>query len=102
MALKVKKIFEGNISNNGRQTFVVILGEEVDLSKALKYPIPSIPLSKGNTDGTLWEQSPKNTFRKFLIDQRSAMETQPHFQARWIIDTMAIMKRQPTKNGSLH
>ena len=82
-----KKLFEGNISNNGRQTFIVILGYEVDLSKALKYPIPSIPSSKGNPDGTLWEQSPKNTFRKFLIDQRSAIETQPHFQARWIIDT---------------
>ena len=85
-------MFEGNISNNGRQTFIVILGYEVDLSKALKYPIPSIPSSKGNPDGTLWEQSPKNTFRKFLIDQRSAIETQPHFQARWIIDTWSSWK----------
>ena len=49
------------------------------------------PLSIGNPDGT-HRQSPKNTFRNFLIDQSSPIETQPPFQARWIIDTMVNMR----------
>ena len=32
------------------------------------------------------------TLSNFLIDQSSAIQTQPPFQARWIIDTMAIMR----------
>ena len=33
----------------------------------------------------------------FLIDQSSAIETQLPFQARWIIDTMAIKRSVKSK-----
>ena len=50
-----------SVIKEDRQTFGIILGNEIDLSEALKYPITSIPLSIENPDGTL-RQSPKNTF----------------------------------------
>ena len=85
-----------SVIKEDRQVFGVILGDEIDLSEALKYPITSIPLGIGSPDGTL-RQSPKNIFWNFLIYQSSAMETQPPFQARWIIDTMTIMRSVKSK-----
>ena len=78
------------------QVFGVILGKDIALNEALKYPITSTPLSIGNPYGTLL-QSRKNTFRNFLINQSTAIETQPPFQSRWIIDTMAIMRSVKSK-----
>ena len=85
-----------SVTKEDSHAFGVILGKDIDLNEALKYPITSTPLSIGNPDGTLL-QSRKNTFRNFLIDQSSALETQPTFQSRWIIDTMAIMRGVKSK-----
>ena len=107
-----------SVIKEDRKAFGVISGDKIDLNEALKCSITSTPLIIENPDGTL-RQSLKNTFRNFLIDQSSAVETQPIFQALWIIETMAIMRgvksketykdwftvlnqRKPTKTGSLH
>ena len=93
-----------SVIKEDRQAFSVILGNEIDLSEALKYPITSIPLSIRNPDDTL-RQSPKNIFRNFLIDQSSAIQIEPHFQTRWIIEIIRSVKSKktkPTKSVSLH
>ena len=93
LGIKSKKKTAKAISviKKDRQAFGVILGNKIDLSEAFKYQISSIPLSIRNPDGRLL-QSLKNTFRNFLIDESSAIETQLPFQACWIIDTMTIMR----------
>ena len=55
LGIKSKKKTPKAISviKKDRQAFGVILGDEIDLSEALKYPITSISLSKENLDGTL-------------------------------------------------
>ena len=55
LGIKSKKKTPKAISviKEDRQAFGVILGDEIDLSEALKYPITSISLSKENLDGTL-------------------------------------------------
>ena len=87
LGIKSKKKSHKAISviNEDRQEFGVILGDKIDLSKALKYPITSIDLIMRNPDGTL-QQISKNTFRNVLIDQSSVIQIQPLFQAYWIID----------------
>ena len=42
-----------SVIKDDRQPFGFILGDEIDLSEALKYPITSISLSIGNPDVTL-------------------------------------------------
>ena len=84
-----------SVIKEDRQAFSVILGDEIDLSEALKYPITSIPLSIRNPDDTL-RQSPKNIFRNFLIDQSSAIQIEPHFQTRWIIEIIRSVKSKKT------
>ena len=60
-----KKTLKGiSVIKKDRLAFGVILGEEIDLSEALKHPITSIPLSIGNSDDTL-RQSSKTTFGIF-------------------------------------
>ena len=55
LGIKSKKKTPKAISviKEDRQAFGVILGDEIDLSEALKYPITSISLSNENLDGTL-------------------------------------------------
>ena len=68
-----------SVIKEDRQAFGIILGNDIDLSEALKYPITSTSLSIGNPDGTL-RKSPENPFGNFLIYQSSAIENQPLFQ----------------------
>ena len=50
-----------------RQAFGVVLGEEVNLEDAFRYPITSVPLNLANPDSTI-RQNPKHHSCNYLID----------------------------------
>ena len=57
-----------------RQAFEVMLGEEVNLKEAFRYPVTLVPLSLAFPDST-HRQNPKQHFRNYLINVSKARES---------------------------
>ena len=49
-----------------KQTFRVMLGKEMDLEEAFRYPVTTVPLSLAFPDSTL-RKIPKHYIRNYLI-----------------------------------
>ena len=86
-----------SIVKEDRQAFGILLGDNIDLNEAFQYPITSVPLSLANPDSTL-RQGQKHTLRNHLIEISKSAEATPPSNARWIIDTMALIRTAKTKN----
>ena len=71
-----------------RHAFGVMLEEE---KYPFWYPVTSVQLSLAFPDSTL-RQSPKHHFRNYLTDGRKACESTKLNDARWIIDTMSVIR----------
>ena len=74
-----------------RQVLVVMLGTEVNLKELFRYSVTSVPLSLAFSDLIL-RQIPKYHFRNHLIDVSKSCESTSPNEARWIIDTMSVMR----------
>ena len=61
----------------------------MNLEESLRYPVTSVSLSLAFPDSNL-RQTPKYHFRN--LDVSKACESRPPNEARWIIDTMSVMK----------
>ena len=68
-----------------------LLKKNLYLGGAMEYPVTSVPLGLANPDSDL-KQNPKHHFRNYLIDVSKACESTPLNEARWIIDSMSIMR----------
>ena len=74
--LKKTKIVQKAVSvmKEDRQAFGVILGKEVNLEDAFRYPVTSVPLNLAFPHSTI-TQNPKHYFRNYLIDVTKACES---------------------------
>ena len=68
-----------------------LLTKNLHLGGAMEYPVISVPLGLANPDLDL-KENPKHHFRNYLIDVSKACESIPLNEARWIIDSMSIMR----------
>ena len=66
-----------------------MLGEEVNLEQAFRYPLSSVLLSLVFPDSTL-RQNPKYCFHNYLFDV--ACESTRSNEGRWVIDTVSVMR----------
>ena len=74
-----------------RQTFRVMLGGKVKLEVAFRYPVTSVSLSSAFLDSSLRQYS-KHHFRNYLNYISKACESTFLNEARWIIDTMSVIR----------
>ena len=70
-----------------RKAFGVMLGEEVNLDEAFRYPVTSVPLNLAFSDSAA-RQNPKCHFCNYLIDISNAFESTLPNESWWIIDTI--------------
>ena len=68
-----------------------MLGKEVKLEDAFRYSVTSVPLNLAFPHSTI-TQNPKHHFCNYLIDVSKACESTRPNEARWIIDTMSVMR----------
>ena len=68
-----------------------MLGEEVNLEQAFRYPVTSVPLSSAFPD-LAYKQNPNYNLHNYLVDVSKACESTPLNEARWIIDSMSVMR----------
>ena len=67
-----------------------MLGKEVKLEDAFRYPVTSVPLNLVFPHSAI-TQNPKQHFRSYLIDVSKACESTLANEAPWIRDTMSVM-----------
>ena len=91
--LKTKKAKPKSLSvvKEDRQAFGLILGANVELLKALEYPVTTVPLSIANPDHSLRGGS-KSNMRNFIVHESNAIENMPPSDSRWLFDTMSVMR----------
>ena len=63
----------------------------MSLEEAFGYLVTSVPLSLAFPDSAL-RQIPKHHIRNYLIDVSKACESTHPNKARWIMDTMSVMR----------
>ena len=68
-----------------------MLGKEVNLEDAFRYPVTSVPLNSAFPHSTI-TQNPKHHFCNHLIHVSKACESTRPNETRWIIDTMSVMR----------
>ena len=80
-----------------RQAFGTLLSRSVSLSEAFKYPLTAVPLSIATPEGNI-RQSPKHTFRNYIVEESKSVTKAAPTNARWLIDGMAALRTVEPKD----
>ena len=68
-----------------------MLGKEVNLIDAFRYTATSVSLNLAFLHSAI-TQNPKHHFRNHLIDVSKTCESTPPNEARWMRETMSVMR----------
>ena len=86
-----------SIVKEDKQAFGTLLSNNTDLNIAFQYPLTSYPLSLSDNKGDL-RQGNKSNFRNFLISESDFLIKATPLKARWIYDSMAIIRTLKPKS----